>query len=121
MYGDLGALAWLRYLGDSGDRRTRVRACALHREGVRTPLHPEVFRYQVKQDAELYKERHRAKTRLKRVGKWLDWAWCFTLSTVTIGVVEHHESFHWLVLVVLARILALAVIVAWKTWRDDAW
>ena len=55
---------------------------------MRTPLHPQAFRYQVSQDNELYKEMQAEKTHKRFIGKWLDYAWCSALCTTTLEVVS---------------------------------
>lgn len=54
---------------------------------MRTPLHPQAFRYQVSQDNELYKEMQAEKTHKRLIGKWLGYAWCSALCTTTREVV----------------------------------
>src|ERR1700722_1537139 len=112
MYGDLGALAWLRYLGDSRDRRSRVRACALHREGVKTPLHPAAFKYQVAQDELLRQKLAAEKKKRHRIGQWVSMAWCTALTAATLNTITHHGfgGMPVIIALVCGRILVAAVL-----------
>jgi hypothetical protein len=81
---------------------------------VKTPLHPAAFRHQITQDELLRGELRAARDKRWRVGKLLDWMWCFCTSASSIGVVSHHhDAAMVLVWLVAARIIVAAGLILW--------
>jgi hypothetical protein len=85
---------------------------------VRTPLHPQAFRHQVKQDNELLLEIAVKKRRGRARWKLWDYAWCSALCVTTIGTVTDHRSVWIPVGLMGGRVLMTGVHVIWDCVRS---
>jgi hypothetical protein len=83
---------------------------------VRTPLHPEAFRYQVRNDNELYNEIHSEQGNRKGIWKLLDYAWCSAVCATTLNVVTEHGSIWIPAGLMTGRLLIAVALTFWALW-----